>query len=127
MSSRATCTCGNLVEKLSTRANGESSYGKLCRSCRGRTRYGIVKAPNCEDCGFVGLVSAQLEIDHIDGDRKNNSKDNLKTLCCNCHALKSYNKRDIRFVGEDNPFFGRKHSEETLMKIRAARKIQGNK
>jgi hypothetical protein len=76
---------------------------------------------------FIALVSSQLEIDHIDGDRTNNDKSNLKTLCCNCHALKSHLMKDIRFVGEDNPFFGKKHSEETLSKIRAARKQQGNR
>jgi hypothetical protein len=28
-----------------------------------------------------------LEMDHIDGDNQNNSLDNLRILCCNCHAL----------------------------------------
>ena len=28
-----------------------------------------------------------LELDHIDGDNRNNSRDNLRLLCCNCHAL----------------------------------------
>lgn len=27
-----------------------------------------------------------LELDHIDGDNTNNAVDNLRLLCCNCHA-----------------------------------------
>lgn len=125
---RPKCDCGNLVEKSSTSAKtGEPLWSKQCRTCRGRTRYGIVKGSSCEECGFVALVSSQLEIDHIDADRTNNDKSNLRTLCCNCHALKSHRNKDTIFSGEDNPFFNRTHSEETLNKIRAARKLQGSK
>jgi hypothetical protein len=28
-----------------------------------------------------------LELDHIDGNNTNNELDNLRILCCNCHAL----------------------------------------
>ena len=31
--------------------------------------------------------SVPLEIDHIDGDAKNNSESNLQILCPNCHSL----------------------------------------
>ena len=98
--SRGHCSCNNLVEKVGTRKDGTPIYGNKCRTCRGRIRYGIVKASSCEECGFVALVSSQLEIDHIDGNRKNNNKSNLKTLCCNCHALKSHIKEDMRFIAE---------------------------
>ena len=122
---RSKCDCGNLVEKLSTsKKDGQPIWSKQCRTCRGRQRYGITKGSSCEECGFVAKVSSQLEIDHVDGNRLNNDKSNLKTLCCNCHALKSYLSNDIRFVGEENPFFGKKHSEETLNKIKSARKLQ---
>lgn len=30
-----------------------------------------------------------LEVDHSNGDRTDNSEQNLKLLCCNCHALTS--------------------------------------
>lgn len=43
----------------------------------------------CESCGNSVWMGEKipLEIDHIDGDRTNNDKSNLKLLCCNCHAL----------------------------------------
>ena len=44
----------------------------------------------CVNCGCNGewqggLIS--LEIDHIDGDNRNNELSNLRYLCPNCHAL----------------------------------------
>ena len=45
----------------------------------------------CERCGWnsrhpvTGRVP--LEVDHVDGDYKNNRTDNLKLLCPNCHSL----------------------------------------
>ena len=27
-----------------------------------------------------------LELDHIDGDRENNSRENCRLLCANCHS-----------------------------------------
>lgn len=40
----------------------------------------------CRKAEWLGS-SITLEIDHIDGDRKNNSRKNLQLLCPNCHAL----------------------------------------
>ncbi len=48
----------------------------------------------CEDCGFVAKHKCQLDVDHIDGDRDNNSLINLKTLCANCHRLKTLLNKD---------------------------------
>lgn len=45
---------------------------------------------SCSRCGFNetrdcgGVI---LEVDHIDGDHKNNTRENLRVLCPNCHAL----------------------------------------
>jgi len=43
----------------------------------------------CEGCGLSEWCGKPipLELDHIDGDGTNNNKENLKLLCCNCHAL----------------------------------------
>jgi len=45
---------------------------------------------SCTSCGFSKTRECGrtiLEIDHIDGDHKNNTRENLRVLCPNCHAL----------------------------------------
>lgn len=55
------------------------------------------KCVNCKCDGhwLGGIIS--LEIDHIDGDNKNNEISNLRYLCPNCHALTdTYRGRNIK-------------------------------
>lgn len=44
---------------------------------------------DCERCGLSEWQDEPipLEVDHVNGDRTDNHEDNLKILCCNCHAL----------------------------------------
>ena len=46
------------------------------------------KEYKCEDCGIDEWngKAISLELDHISGDRLDNSLDNLKLLCPNCHS-----------------------------------------
>lgn len=43
----------------------------------------------CESCKNTEWLDSPipLELEHTDGDNNNNTKENLKLLCCNCHAL----------------------------------------
>lgn len=57
-------------------------------------RYIISKRGNkCEDCGWDKVNpktgNCPIELEHIDGNSENNSLDNLKLLCPNCHSLTS--------------------------------------
>lgn len=55
-------------------------------------RYIFEKFNNkCCKCGWGEInpysQTIPLEIDHIDGDFRNNAEDNLRLLCPNCHSL----------------------------------------
>lgn len=64
--------------------NSEYSSNKL----RKRLIEEGLKEHKCECCGLIEWLGEPipLELDHIDGDHYNNSLENLKVLCPNCHA-----------------------------------------
>ncbi|MBC5809748.1 MAG: HNH endonuclease [Candidatus Eremiobacteraeota bacterium] len=45
----------------------------------------------CSKCGWAQINTTlgrcPVEVDHVDGDWRNNSPDNVRLLCPNCHAL----------------------------------------
>lgn len=93
---RPLCICGSLCEKQYGRGAGR--FRKQCSYCRaGRVNhsYQLHKKDYCENCGFVALHRAQLDVDHIDGDRTNDNSENLRTLCANCHRLKTMVDRGL--------------------------------
>jgi 5-methylcytosine-specific restriction endonuclease McrA len=62
---------------------------RAARNSTNRLRRRAMKKGSCEDCGFVAKHPCQLDLDHADGDRENDSPENLRTLCANCHRLKT--------------------------------------
>ena len=51
-----------------------------------------LKQPHCEECGWARKSvdgRLPLELDHINGNSKDNRLKNLKILCPNCHSLKA--------------------------------------
>lgn len=58
-----------------------------------------LKEKRCEGCGKEEWMDSPipLELDHINGNRKDNRLDNLRILCPNCHALTpTYRGKNIR-------------------------------
>ena len=56
---------------------------------RKRKRIILEQENKCIKCGLSEWLnkSIPLEIDHIDGNNKNNKRNNLEGLCPNCHSL----------------------------------------
>ena len=52
------------------------------------------KKEYCERCGFEPEHECQLTVDHVDGNKFNNEISNYKTLCHNCHVLKTLQNKD---------------------------------
>ena len=62
---------------------------------RGLT-YKSAKDKECNICGLKPKYDIVLDVDHIDGNKKNNNKNNLQTLCANCHRIKTYKQKDFQ-------------------------------
>ena len=90
---RTNCHCGKPVRSKGRASSGLQIWDKLCAVCRWGS-YRKFKKDYCESCGFKAVVPAQLDVDHIDGDRTNNDESNLQTLCANCHRLKTHMSSD---------------------------------
>jgi 5-methylcytosine-specific restriction endonuclease McrA len=58
--------------------------------------YIIHKKDYCENMRCTATIEddCQLTVDHIDGDHHNDEISNLRTLCVNCHSLKSRQNND---------------------------------
>jgi 5-methylcytosine-specific restriction endonuclease McrA len=97
------CACGNRTTSDGIK-NGQRTFKKRCWSCR-KYRHrigGYAKGTCCELCGFVAEWHSQLDVDHKDGNKQNNSPDNLWTLCANCHRIKGHQQRDFDGSGRGN-------------------------
>ena len=62
-----------------------------------------VRGNKCESCGLEEWLDCPitLEVHHIDGDKTNNTLENLQLLCPNCHSVTD-NWRRPRFLDDKN-------------------------
>jgi hypothetical protein len=83
---------------------GGGVYRKKCYKCRipnyvksykrGYYKFKKERELICMTCGFKAEHECQIDVDHIDGNHKNNAVGNLQLLCANCHRLKTYINKD---------------------------------
>jgi hypothetical protein len=88
------CGCGNKLTSAGLDHRGIRRYRRICHTCRTK-KYKIHKKNYCENCSFIPIWLGQLDVDHIDGNKQNNDKSNLQTLCANCHRLKTWENKDF--------------------------------
>ncbi len=83
--------CGKNVQAMEGKdKQGRQKYKKFCHTCMyGDKRYPHRKFKKdiCEECGFIPKHPRQLDVHHLDMNKKNNEESNLVTLCANCHRL----------------------------------------
>jgi hypothetical protein len=90
------CSCGNAQESKG-RYKDKQIYSRYCSSCKKdklRLSYLYKTNMRCSKCNFKAEHKSQLDIDHIDGNHKNNDSSNIQVLCANCHRLKTYINKD---------------------------------
>lgn len=84
--------------------NGYSSHAEYKNSTH---PYRYAKLTYCENvdsrlgfrCTTTISLTAQLDVDHIDGCPDNNDLDNLQTLCKCCHTYKTIMNKDYKTPG----------------------------
>lgn len=115
---------------------GDYDNGKLRKGCINSCGY-ICHPYLCEDGkwhtitehiakweSLVGEVPNGYELDHIDGDNKNNRLSNLQVVDHRSNMLNpvTYKKRIGLFAKENNPMWNKHHTEETKLKLSEAKK-----
>jgi hypothetical protein len=80
---------------------GKIYWRRLCDTCNRKKakkkvggvtyleRSGYKKLKKCELCGFKAHNSLQLDVLFVDGNLRNTTDTNLKTVCANCQRLSS--------------------------------------
>ena len=67
--------------------NKKARFGKDAANWRGGvSRKWALRTFKEKECWACGATSIYLELHHIDGDKRNNTKENLVTLCKSCHT-----------------------------------------
>lgn len=105
--------CKNPCKMSKTKKNGFRSWKRRCAShCdmlyKQSKKYKASKLDHCEnyDASIVGMMcptnnmvlpKEALDVDHKDGDKRNDHVSNFWTLCKCCHAVKTIN------CGENKP------------------------
>lgn len=74
------------LEKILVSESDFQSFKLKCRLFKAN-----LKKQECEECGWAKMSKdgrIPLELDHINGNNRDNRLENLRVLCPNCHSLK---------------------------------------
>ena len=93
-------TCDRSVSQSLGKGNVRHVNPETCITNGPRKRALVrERGHKCEECGLSEWLGnpIPLTIHHINGDKHNNTRENMKLLCENCHALtKNYCGRNSR-------------------------------
>lgn len=73
----------------------------------------------CEHCNKEKTIPRSIQWANIDHKYSRNLEDWI-SLCAKCHKKHDIENNLVKVIGKSNPFFGKKHSEETKEKNRLA-------
>ncbi len=105
---RPLCKCGHRPAAINYKKDKKVYYRKLCEKClRNGVNHGIPlwkqrgyeKKNICEKCGYTSKHLEQFNVFHIEGNLKNCSPTNLKTICANCQRIMQ--KQGVRWKQGD--------------------------
>ena len=94
-------TIGTPLEEMKKRAKRDTKTLKEKQQANGRTlaldgaawrklRASVLsERPLCEMCERMALLVPATDVDHKDNDPSNNDRDNLASLCHECHSRKT--------------------------------------
>lgn len=85
--------CGQRPKAVNYIKDGKKYYRKKCEQCLKLHKpvkplwvnSGYKVKRKCEACEFKPSIRSQVTVFYIDGNLKNVSNRNLKTVCLNCH------------------------------------------
>ena len=91
-------SCSKKLVAINYVKDGVTHYRSMCYGCirkkRGKRavqpkwqKAGYKKKTKCDLCGFRAKYSTQTLVYHIDGNLKNVSFSNLRTVCLNCTVI----------------------------------------
>lgn len=107
MAEKAGITVAEYYAKKAEKVAKNAGYDSVTEYKNSKHPYRKHRKDHCENrdgrlgykCNYKIRHTAQLQVDHVDGNPRNNKVKNLQTLCANCHTYKTHVHRDYATPG----------------------------